>query len=1215
MKKILSLLIACGMLLSSGLCSAQTAGAADKVIYVAQNGNDAGSGSIDSPFATAARAMEEVRKLNKDMDSDITVYFREGTYRPEDTLRFTEEDGGTNGYYVNYASYPGETAVISGGIPVTGWNKQDKLWYADIEGVDRVGQLYVNDRRAQRARSTEVIDIKEFFKLNESNWRYDGIVIDDAKYADYKNPEDIQLHFGGRGWKSYLLNVTDSHKEGQTTRLELLRYPFNRTTATSGEANWYPILECHTFWLENAFEELDTEGEFYYNRPEKRLYYMPRADEDMKTAQVELAVMDKLIDICGTDANSKVNNIRFDSLTLAHCGWSRSLRVGHVGDQAQDMLNDDSEPGTTLGYTQVPGNIHISYAKNVAFTNNIIKDMGAVGIALFAGVQNCKIEGNVFKDFGDGAVTIGSLDGAFEDKYVYSGKNIAAGKPVTASSYINLYYLPTKALDNNDAWGWSPEGLGPHWWQVDLGEPMEIDRVEVDDRKDADQPGIRSGFEVVGSNDPTFDTYTVIGVQTSEYPRLGTAVIRSRTDEKFRYVRIRKNNVDYLYLNNVRIINESMDYAPSYEVCKNNLIKNNVITRIGLLNYGAPAITAYWTRGTNITHNHIYDVPYSGVSLGWGWSTNPTSVISRDNRVTYNHIEKIQQICYDAGAVYVMAQNPNSIIAGNYANDGYNPGVAYYQDTGSKGFTLKDNVSERFAINFHLAYLEAGYAKWDNNFTSVSESDICPTTTSSWEEPMYFIPGAYPTEAIEIMQFAGLEPGYEHLLEKTGINYWPVPRQQMYNGIRTDYFNTGMSKKKIMSDCIGCNIEDSELWLGIAEPGYEPGQYPPEEIELLRKVTEETQKYYDETLEYVNVTGEEMDRDELVRRKLILLDAQERFISSRIRLTMSEAISLAEKNLAEEVCGEEIGMVGEKQYKRLEKALSEAKSNPDGKYALEYLEQSIYELEDSRLVMKIKSAKIDNQLGAAEIDNENRTIQFNVAYTADITKLAAEIKANDELTVTPDSSQVQDFTNPVTYRISTKSGLSSSDWTVYVKSEEITESDTVYKLQQDIDNRDGWYEFGDYNCNNYFGRRFGDIETEFDMQINNAVVNDWPCLVFRSQKYDMTFDAALNDAYAFVFYPDNIEMHRFNKGVRTQFYGPVPGVTTIFGESLKTEAFKFGKKNKIKLTTRNEDGGVRIILNINGEEVINVLDNYEGAITAPGYIGTVSPNTPVILGE
>ena len=135
------------------------------------------------------------------------------------------------------------------------------------------------------------------------------------------------------------------------------------------------------------------------------------------------------------------------------------------------------------------------------------------------------------------------------------------------------------------------------------------------------------------------------------------------------------------------------------------------------------------------------------------------------------------------------------------------------------------------------------------------------------------------------------------------------------------------------------------------------------------------------------------------------------------------------------------------------------------------------------------------------------------------------------------------------------------------------------------------------------------------MQINNAVVNDWPCLVFRSQKYDMTFDAALNDAYAFVFYPDNIEMHRFNKGVRTQFYGPVPGVTTIFGESLKTEAFKFGKKNKIKLTTRNEDGGVRIILNINGEEVINVLDNYEGAITAPGYIGTVSPNSPVILGE
>ena len=51
----------------------------------------------------------------------------------------------------------------------------------------------------------------------------------------------------------------------------------------------------------------------------------------------------------------------------------------------------------------------------------------------------------------------------------------------------------------------------------------------------------------------------------------------------------------------------------------------------------------------------------------------------------------------------------------------------------------------------------------------------------------------------------------------------------------------------------------------------------------------------------------------------------------------------------------------------------------------------------------------------------------------------------------------------------------------------------------------------------------------------------------------------------------------------------------------------------MKLTTRNENGGVHIALTINGETVIDFVDSYEGALTSPGYIGTVSPNAPVIL--
>ncbi|MFD2880907.1 Ig-like domain-containing protein [Paenibacillus rhizoplanae] len=90
-------------------------------LYVAPVGDDSNNGTEAAPFRTIARAQEAVRLLNDDMDADIVVNLREGTYTLTEPLAFTPEDSGTNGYFITYRSYPGEQAAISGGRPVTGW--------------------------------------------------------------------------------------------------------------------------------------------------------------------------------------------------------------------------------------------------------------------------------------------------------------------------------------------------------------------------------------------------------------------------------------------------------------------------------------------------------------------------------------------------------------------------------------------------------------------------------------------------------------------------------------------------------------------------------------------------------------------------------------------------------------------------------------------------------------------------------------------------------------------------------------------------------------------------------------------------------------------------------------------------------------------------------------------------------------------------------------
>ncbi len=130
---------------------------------------------------------------------------------------------------------------------------------------------------------------------------------------------------------------------------------------------------------------------------------------------------------------------------------------------------------------------------------------------------------------------------------------------------------------------------------------------------------------------------------------------------------------------------------------------------------------------------------------------------------------------------------------------------------------------------------------------------------------------------------------------------------------------------------------------------------------------------------------------------------------------------------------------------------------------------------------------------------------------------------------------------------------------------------------------------------------YGDTELVFDIRIDKAAA-DWPSVTFRNQSYTEDFAGKNSAAYIFVFTPGNIEFYRYNNGVRTVLCGNFPGLESMVGDVVSTDALKFNEKNTMSITTRNEGDGVRIILKINGEEVINLLDNFDGVIKKSGLL-------------
>ncbi len=134
-------------------------------------------------------------------------------------------------------------------------------------------------------------------------------------------------------------------------------------------------------------------------------------------------------------------------------------------------------------------------------------------------------------------------------------------------------------------------------------------------------------------------------------------------------------------------------------VVNNTLVRNNRITKIGVEFRGLPGIEAFYTANLIIDHNELYDMPYSAISVGWGWSAIPTS--SANIEVTNNKIIGTIRKCNDGGGIYSLSafSGKGLLIEGNYINElllppsSNNEGIIY-TDEKSSNVNIKNNVVE-----------------------------------------------------------------------------------------------------------------------------------------------------------------------------------------------------------------------------------------------------------------------------------------------------------------------------------------------------------------------------------------------------------------------------------------------------------------------------------------------------------------------------------------
>jgi len=271
-------------------------------LYVSPNGSDDASGLVGKPVASFAAAQQKARKhVGKEA---VTVHFDDGIYYLPETLVFTPEDSGSKAHSITYKAHNEGGAVLSGGSELElSWTPyKSGIFQAETPAGLVIDQLFIDGKNQRMARYPN-------YDPEKKAQPYQGFSADAfskkraAKWADPTGGYIHALH--SHKWGGYHYRITGKDEQGEVTY----------------EGGWQNNRQMgmHKDYrmVENIFEELDAEGEWFHNAKTNTLYFKLPAGTDLEKAKVEVVRLRHLIELQGTVENP-VKHLSFQGFVVRH---------------------------------------------------------------------------------------------------------------------------------------------------------------------------------------------------------------------------------------------------------------------------------------------------------------------------------------------------------------------------------------------------------------------------------------------------------------------------------------------------------------------------------------------------------------------------------------------------------------------------------------------------------------------------------------------------------------------------------------------------------------------------------------------------------------------------------------------------------------------------------------------------------------------------------
>ena len=384
--------------------------------YVSPEGRDAWSGTLpaptadrrDGPFASLPRAQESARGIDRSGVAAIRIVLRNGTYYLDQPLRLDGRDSGTMSCPVIFEAWPHEQPVISAGLLIRGWKETThrgcRAWVAPAPGHG-FHNLWANGERRLRPRYPRKSLLRTVGK--SPGGFHDGtneFSVGPENVREFGRQDDVEMVYFAVWTESHLpIKSIDREKGVVTTRL---RSAMNACDVSASSHYYY----------DNVYEELDEPGQWYLDRSESLLYYLPCDGESLENTEVVAPRLVHALEVAGTK-EQPVSHVHFIGITFRNTEWRRTDQTQIFRWDIRELappcdvrvvtLADDKAADHQAAISCEPA-LDFVWARDCRLTSCTVSNTGSYAMSFGIGCTGNRIDRCLLFGHGGGGIKIGT---------------------------------------------------------------------------------------------------------------------------------------------------------------------------------------------------------------------------------------------------------------------------------------------------------------------------------------------------------------------------------------------------------------------------------------------------------------------------------------------------------------------------------------------------------------------------------------------------------------------------------------------------------------------------------------------------------------------------------------------------------------------------------------------------------------------------------------